>query len=412
MIRKIFLLLLIIFSIIWCGVVVFSKPKKNNEFVFWTIQLKGVADELIEENISQFKLKHPDINVVWIDIPIAETQKRILASTLSSTPPDLVNLNPDFSSVLAKKDALEFIDDKNLVQFSPEILNILKYEGKTFAIPFYATSSTTLYNKEIFKKAGINSVPKTYDELYKISDKISKVGKYSISINLNENDTFSKILNKYDIYNSETIENSGVLPYKLFKNYYDKNYISKSSLTLNHREIVEKYMAENSATIVVGANFIKMVKDSAPDIYKKSAVSTQLVGKNGKYDVALMNLVIPKKAKNKDLALEFAIQLTNKENQLKLSKLTGVLPVNKYALSDDYFKIAKSSEPIEVARIIGANQLNNLIQNDFGYDNKKSINDIINKTLENCLVLNKNIETEIKILADEIDKLKGNKWDF
>lgn len=412
MIRKIFLLLLIIFSIIWCGVVVFSKPKKNNEFVFWTIQLKGVADELIEENISQFKSKHPDINVVWIDIPIAETQKRILASTLSSTPPDLVNLNPDFSSVLAKKDALEFIDDKNLVQFSPEILNILKYEGKVFAIPFYATSSTTLYNKQIFKKAGINSVPKTYDELYKISDKISKVGKYSISINLNENDTFSKILNKYDIYSPETIENSGVLPYKLFKNYYDKNYISKSSLTLNHREIVEKYMAENSATIVVGANFIKMVKDSAPDIYKKSAVSTQLVGKNGKYDVALMNLVIPKKAKNKDLALEFAIQLTNKENQLKLSKLTGVLPVNKYALSDDYFKIVKSSEPIEVARIIGANQLNNLIQNDFGYDNKKSINDIINKTLENCLVLNKNIETEIKTLANEIDKLKGNKWDF
>ena len=197
MIRKIFLLLLIIFSIIWCGVVVFSKPKKNNEFVFWTIQLKGVADELIEENISQFKLKHPDINVVWIDIPIAETQKRILASTLSSTPPDLVNLNPDFSSVLAKKDALEFIDDKNLVQFSPEILNILKYEGKVFAIPFYATSSTTLYNKEIFKNAGVDIPPQTYDELYKISDKFLKIGKYSLSINLNENDTFSKVfLNK------------------------------------------------------------------------------------------------------------------------------------------------------------------------------------------------------------------------
>ncbi|MBR2386204.1 extracellular solute-binding protein, partial [bacterium] len=152
-----------------------------------------------------------------------------------------------------------------------------------------------------------------------------------------------------------------------------------------------------------------MVKESAPDVYKKSAVSPQLVGTNGKYDVALMNLVIPKKAKNKDLALEFAIQLTNKENQLKLSKLTGVLPVNKYALDDDYFKIAKSTEPIERARIIGAEQLNNLIQNDFGYDNKKSINDIINKTLENSLVLDKNIKNEIKILANEIDKLKGNK---
>ena len=56
MIRKIFLLLLIIFSIIWCGFGVFSKRNEQKEFVFWTIQLKGVADELIEENISQFKL--------------------------------------------------------------------------------------------------------------------------------------------------------------------------------------------------------------------------------------------------------------------------------------------------------------------------------------------------------------------
>ena len=103
MIRKIFLLLLIIFSIIWCGVVVFSKPKKNNEFVFWTIQLKGVADELIEENISQFKTKHPDINVVWVDIPIAETQKRILASTLSSTPPDSLAIKSRASSSIVSQ---------------------------------------------------------------------------------------------------------------------------------------------------------------------------------------------------------------------------------------------------------------------------------------------------------------------
>ena len=406
MIRKIFLLVLIIFSIILCGLGVFSKRNEKKEFVFWTIQLKGVADELIEENISQFKLKHPDVNVVWIDIPIAETQKRILASTLSSTPPDLVNLNPDFSSVLAKKDALEFIDDDKLTQFHPEILNILKYQNKVFGIPFYGTSSITLYNKEIFEKSGVEKAPKTYDELYKISDKFSKIGKYALSINLNENDTFSKILNKYDVYNSETIENGALEPYKLFKNFYSKNYIAKESLTLNHREIVEKYMAENSAMIVVGANFVKMVKESAPDVYKKSAVSAQLVGANGRFDVGLMNLVIPKKAKNKDLALEFALQLTNKENQLNLSKLTSVLPVNKYALEDNYFKKTKSNDPLELARVVGASQLGNLVQKDFGYTHKKSINDIINKTLENCLILNRDIKEEMQILADMVENFE------
>ena len=158
MIRKIFLLVLIIFSIILCGLGVFSKRNEKKEFVFWTIQLKGVADELIEENISQFKLKHPDIDVVWIDIPIAETQKRILASTLSSTPPDLVNLNPDFSSVLAKKDALEFIDDDKLTQFHPEILNILKAGRRSageIADQFDVTDASISRHLSVLKEADL-----------------------------------------------------------------------------------------------------------------------------------------------------------------------------------------------------------------------------------------------------------------
>ena len=74
-----------------------------------------------------------------------------------------------------------------------------------------------------------------------------------------------------------------------------------------------------------------MIKQNALDIYNQSALSYQLKGSNDMYDVALMNLIIPAKSQNKELAREFAFELTNKENQLKLSHLTNVLPVNKEA---------------------------------------------------------------------------------
>ena len=98
-----------------------------------------------------------------------------------------------------------------------------------------------------------------------------------------------------------------------------------------------------------------------------------------------MNLVIPSKSKNKEIAKEFALMLTNNENQMKLAQLTNVLPTNKYTLQNDYFKNC-SSDLIEQARCISVKQLNNLSDKSFGNKNKKEINRLINETLEEILL--------------------------
>lgn len=405
MIKKVFLIVLIIF-VLFFGVNFLQPKKSENEFVFWTIQLKGVADKIIEDNIKEFETKHPEIKVVWIDIPIAETQKRILASTLSSTPPDLVNLNPEFSYLLARHGAIEYFKEEDTLNFNQNLQNILHYEGKPFAIPFYATSPVTLYNKKIYDTCNIKTPPKTYDDLLLISEKLKKCsGAEALSINLNEGEVFPKILNKYGIHDGKTIKQKGEKSYETFKTLYSKGYISKECLTMNHREVIEKYMSKSAATVVVGTNFIKSVQENALDVYKNSAVSAQLTGKSGKYDVSLMNLLIPKKAKHKELAREFALLLTNKENQIALAKSTNVLPANKLALEDNYFKNPKSNDPLEVARIISAKQLNNLIEKEFSPLNKKEINDMINKSIESYLILNEDTKDAIKKISKELEEI-------
>ncbi len=49
---------------------------------------------------------------------------------MSDNPPDLVNLNPDFSSTLAHKGALYEIPQDKTKQFNQEILNALKLTVK------------------------------------------------------------------------------------------------------------------------------------------------------------------------------------------------------------------------------------------------------------------------------------------
>ena len=397
--KKIILYTFLIFLI--AGLIIFKLFLTNNtatkKLTFWSIQLKPVYEKEINKIIDDFKKSHPNYEVVWVDIPIQEAQKRTLASILSSTPPDLINLNPDFSIILAQKNALYNFNKEDVIQFHHDLINKLKYNNKIYALPFYATSPVTIYNKKIYNTCIKKDFIASYDELYEISNELKKCSNtIPFAASLNEGDTLAKILNKYDIDKFESKEeiNSAIKIYSMFNDMYKNNLLPKDVLTINHREAIEKYMSSQTLIVVAGSNFIDMIKQNAPDTYKDSALSKQLVGKNKKYDISLMNLIIPKKSKNIKAALDFALLLTNEENQLKLSKLTNVLPANKYALENEYFKNC-SNDLVQQSRCISAKQLNNLNDKEFPNNNKKTTNEAINKSLEEIL-LNKNI-TKIKI---------------
>jgi ABC-type glycerol-3-phosphate transport system substrate-binding protein len=101
------------------------------------------------------------------------------------------------------------------------------------------------------------------------------------------------------------------------------------------------------------------------------------------------------------MAREFLFLLTNKENQLEFSKLTNVLPANRYALEDKFFKCNNSKNLIDIGRCTSAKQLDNLGTGNFGYKNKKAINDTLNKALETYI-----LQDNLKALYEAINKVK------
>ena len=124
---------------------------------------------------------------------------------LSDNPPDLVNLNPDFSATLAHKGALYEIPEESAKQFNKEILNSLKYNNKLYSIPWYATSAVTIYNKDLIRKAGI-PLPETYSGIAQVAQIVrAKTGAYIMLPNITENDTMLKILNKYGVASAELL---------------------------------------------------------------------------------------------------------------------------------------------------------------------------------------------------------------
>jgi len=365
---------------------VFSKKQENNEVVFWTLQMNDFAP-YINGVIKEFEAENPNIKIKWVDVPFSEGEKRTLASVLSDNPPDLVNLNPDFSSTLAHKGALQEIPQEKTTQFNQEILNSLKTNGKIYSIPWYATSAITIYNKKLLNKAQI-TIPQTYDEIKNFAPQVRKnTGAYIFLPNITENDTMLKILNKYGCANSTAINSQkSIEVFDKFRTMYSKDLIPKETVTMTLQEALEKYMSENILLIGAGANFLNMIKENAPSTYANTDIAPQITGELGQNDFSLMNFVIPSRAKHKDEALQFALFLTNDKNQLELAKLTNVLAVNQKTLQNDFYTKYDSNDLMSKARVISAKQLNKVQPVFKTQKGQKDINNIVNAAVQEILL--------------------------
>lgn len=389
----IFFLILIISSAVFFSFEHNKGLEQKKTVVFWTLQL-STFDKYINGIIAEFEKNNPDIKIKWVDVPYSEGEKRTLAAVLTDNPPDLVNLTPDFSLLLAQKNALYTIDKNNLENYLPQINETLKYNGKYFGIPFYATSAVTLYNKTLLK----GKPPKNYTELFSSGN--------TTMINLSENDTLLKLLNKYGINSPQTINSQKSIElFSILRKIYISGQIPKESITQTHRDALEKYMSGQISLIVTGANFLNMIKENAPSIYKNTEILPQLTGTTDSYDYSLMNFIVPKKAKYPNEAIKFAVFFTNKKNQLEFAKLTTILPVNKDALNDSYFKSTSDNNLQAKARIISANQLNNLQQQPKNIKNKKELNTLSANAIQEILINNADIKDTLDKFAQDWNNL-------
>ena len=191
----------------------------------------------------------------------------------------------------------------------------------------------------------------------------------------------------------------------MFKNLYNNEYIPKETVTMTLQEALEKYMSQEIVLINAGANFLNMIKENAPEVYKITDVAPQIKGDLGQYDFSLMNFVIPEKSKHKVAALKFAKFITNKDNQLELAKLTNVLVTNNNALEDDFYTKYDNNDLKAKARVISAKQLNSIKPTFKTQKNQKEINNLVNNAVQTILLNKKSTKSALDDVKKQWGKL-------
>ncbi len=88
-----------------------AAPSSNSEEIeFWTMQLQPKFNNYFEQINNTFN-QDREIPVRWIDIPWSAMESKILTAISAKTAPDVVNLNPNFASQLASRNAWLDLDE-------------------------------------------------------------------------------------------------------------------------------------------------------------------------------------------------------------------------------------------------------------------------------------------------------------
>lgn len=389
----------------------------TQEVEFWTMQLQPQFTDYFNNLIAAFESENPDITVRWVDVPWSAMESKILAAVSAKTAPDVVNLNPNFATLLASRNAWLNLDsqvsDELRQQYLPNIWKASTFEDKTFGIPWYLTTRITIYNTDLFQQAGISEPPATYAELAQVAKQVrEKTGKYAFFVTFVPGDS-AEVLESMVQMGIQLVDDQGKAAFntpegkaafQYWVDLYKQGLLPREVLTQGHRQAVQLYQSGQIALLTSGPQFFKTIAENAPDVAKVSAAAPQITGQTGKKTAAVMNLVIPRDTENPEAAVKFALFVTNDDNQLAFAKDANVLPSTMQALQDSYFQnLPPDAASVDKARIISAGQMQAAEALIPAIQDIQQLQKIIYDNLQAAMLDEKSVEQAVADAAREWD---------
>lgn len=163
-----------------------NAPLSNKStLTFWHSFVASTIPAL-EELIEKFEAEHPGIQIKAQYVPTGDALvQKLITAIQSQTAPDIAWVHADFLGKLAEARAIykmaEFIagpeglSNEELNDIFPPLLQAATWRDTLYALPMEATSLALLYNKELFRQAGLDPdhPPKNWQELREFAKKLT-----------------------------------------------------------------------------------------------------------------------------------------------------------------------------------------------------------------------------------------------
>ncbi len=166
---------------------------KTDLTMYYPVAVGGPLTKVVDSMIDEFEQKNPDIDVTAIYAGnYNDARIKALAALKSGKPAQLsvmfsidVHELMDLDAIIPFDDVVSTEADKKWLNgFYGPLMENGKVNGKTWGVPFQRSTIVMYYNKDLFRKAGLdaNKAPQTWDELVSMGKKLTKDGQWGAMI--------------------------------------------------------------------------------------------------------------------------------------------------------------------------------------------------------------------------------------
>jgi putative chitobiose transport system substrate-binding protein len=346
------------------------------ELSVWTLDLAPRFTPYMRRVIAAWERRNPGVRVRWTDVPWNSVERKLLAAVYARTAPDVVNLNPIFAANLASRGGL--LDLQGVLpagaqkDYLPAIWAAGRQEGRQFAIPWYLTARVTLANRRLLEGAGLAAPPRRWSEVPAYAEAVKRrTGRYALFVTAVPDDSGELLesmvqmeVRLLDPRRRAAFDTpAGRAAFAFWSDLYRGRLLPREVVSQGYRRAIELYQAGDLAQVASGPDFLRNLQTNAPGIAAATLIAPPITGPGGSTNVAVMNLVVPKQSRLPRQAVDFALFLSNADNQLAFAEEARVLPSSQQALRrlESRLRGALSADPpqrlVQEARLLSLRSL-------------------------------------------------------
>jgi len=388
-----------------CGSTPATTPSATLGALSGDVRISGwsstpTEDALLTDSIAAFKAANPSVNVKWE--PIAQDYETVLKTNLAAgTEADVFYADIGWIDSLMKTGKLLALDDlmaktgTKTSDFVPSLINAFSYNGKVYGIPKDFNTLGLVYNKDLFKAAGVAEPTNdwTWTDLQTAAKKLTTGSVVGLSLPADAARFMPFLWQAGGDLNN--INNAaGVAAVDYYTGFEAKDSLSKLPSELGMGWAGEAFEKGKAAMVFEGGwlpadlnNNFKTVNYGVVQMPKGSAAKSNLI--------FTVSYSISAKSKNPNAAWALANYLTGSDNQAKVLKAGFALPTRQ-ALASSITNV--NSKAIFDGAPYGK---------PFNYAsaNTGKVNDEIAKALESIMLKKSSVKDALDKLATTIKPL-------
>jgi len=202
----------------------------------------------------------------------------------------------------------------------PKSIKAVTFGGKSYAIPFWGEGTALYYRTDLFKEAGIENPPDTWEEFREIAIKLTKPdeGLYGAGLGYGSGNSDAEWLSRsiiwsfggsiFDESGAKVVFNSPetLEAVKFISGLFTVDQVTPpTAMGWNDGGNNTAYISGQAAMVVNTGSIIKAMRTDYPDLLENTGVVVLPSAQGGRFTAGISNnLGIFKDAKNKELAKE------------------------------------------------------------------------------------------------------------